>query len=113
MSTQKNYNAEYSDMSFWSKVKKHAKKAGSSILEPALQMYYALHDSDTPAWAKTTIVGALGYFISPVDLIPDTLPAIGLSDDLAVLTAAVATVAVHLKAEHKRLAQEKMTLWFK
>ena len=34
---------------------------------------------------KALIVGSLGYFISPLDLIPDYIPIIGLTDDAAVL----------------------------
>jgi uncharacterized membrane protein YkvA (DUF1232 family) len=43
-------------------------------LEPALKMYHAALDSDTPAWAKAAIFGTWGYFISPVDTIPDSAP---------------------------------------
>ena len=59
----------YSDDSFWEKVKGFAKTAGESVLEPALKMYYAASDPDTPVWAKAAIYAALGYFISPVDVL--------------------------------------------
>ena len=110
--TQNQYKAEYNASSFWSKIKKYAKKAGSAVVEASLQMYFALQDSDTPLWAKTVIIGALGYFISPLDIIPDALPVAGYSDDLTVLTGALATVATHIKPEHKRLAKEKFQVWF-
>lgn len=112
MIDQAKYRAEYSDSSFWSKIKKYAKKAGSSVVEMALQMYFALQDSDTPVWAKTVIVGALGYLISPMDVIPDAIPIVGYTDDLGVLTGALAAVAAHIKPEHKRLAKEKFEIWF-
>lgn len=110
--TQQNYDLEYNDSAFWGKVKHYAKKAGNTTLKPALEMYYALQDSDTPVWAKTTIVGALGYFISPLDLIPDLLPVIGYSDDLSVLAGAVTVVAAHIKQEHKDKALQIMQRWF-
>ncbi|MBP6720297.1 MAG: DUF1232 domain-containing protein, partial [Rhodoferax sp.] len=71
------YSAAYDDDSFWNKVKNHAKSAGEEVLAPALKMYYAALDSDTPVWAKTAIFAALGYFISPVDAIPDVVPLVG------------------------------------
>ncbi len=43
---------------------------GEGDLEPALTVYYALIDSDTPLWAKGFIVGALGYFVTPFDAFP-------------------------------------------
>lgn len=109
---QQNYDSAYSDGAFWGKVRAFAKKAGKAVVESALRLYYALQDADTPLWAKTTIVGALGYFISPVDLVPDLLPVVGYSDDLAVLGGALAAVAAHIKEEHKQRATEVIKRWF-
>ena len=106
------YKDSYSVENFWDKIKKHAKAAGKEVLEVALKMYYALQDADTPAWAKTVIIGALGYFISPIDLVPDATPVVGYVDDLGVLTAAAATVALHIKDKHTMRAQEKLKKWF-
>lgn len=105
------YSKDFSDNAFWAKIKKYAKKAGSGVLEPALKMYYALQDSDTPAWAKAIIIGALGYFISPVDAIPDITPVVGYVDDLGVLAGALATVAAHIKDEHVEKAKETLQKW--
>ena len=43
---------------------------------------------EIPIGSVIAIVGALIYFLSPIDLFPDLLPAIGLVDDAAVLTLA-------------------------
>ncbi len=106
------YEEAYSEDDFWGKVKKYAKVAGESVLEPALKMYNAAIDSDTPAWAKGIIFAALGYFISPVDAIPDITPMIGYTDDLGVLAAALAAVASHIKEEHTAKAKETLKQWF-
>jgi uncharacterized membrane protein YkvA (DUF1232 family) len=106
------FSAEYSDSNFWEKVKKYARAAGEGVLEPALKMYYAALDQDTPAWAKATIVGALGYFISPIDAVPDLVPVVGYADDLGVLVAALATTSAHIKAEHVKKAKETLSQWF-
>ena len=94
------------------KVKKYAIEAGKEIIEKALILYYCLIDPDTPAWAKTVIIGALGYFIVPLDAIPDFTPVVGYSDDLGALAIAFAIVAAHIKSEHKEMAQEKLKVWF-
>ncbi|MES2317765.1 MAG: YkvA family protein [Pseudomonadota bacterium] len=106
------FKARYSDQRFWEKVKGGAKVAGKAALEPALKMYYSATDKDTPVWAKSAIYGALGYFISPIDAIPDLLPLVGYTDDLGVLLAAAATVAAYIKAEHVQKAQATLKPWF-
>ncbi|OEE57411.1 hypothetical protein A1OK_17450 [Enterovibrio norvegicus FF-454] len=106
------YLDEYSEDSFWTKTRNFAQKAGYDVLEKALRLYYSATDDDTPKWAKTTMFAALGYFISPIDAIPDLTPAVGFSDDLGVLVAAAAAVVMHVKAEHGEKATEKLDSWF-
>ena len=108
----KAYEKKYTDDSFWDKVIRFAKTAGREVIEKALWLYYAAQQPNTPVWAKTAIYGALGYFISPIDAIPDITPVVGYVDDLAVLAAAVATVATYITAEVKQRASEKLTGWF-
>lgn len=106
------FEKAYSEGGFWEKARKYARAAGETVLEPALKLYYAARDPDTPAWAKTTMFGALGYFISPLDAIPDLTPVVGYSDDLGVLVAAVAAVASHIKPEHAEKARQALKQWF-
>ena len=108
----KDFSKEYSDDNFWDKVKGFAKIIGENVLEPALKLHYAYKDSDTPAWAKTAMVGALGYLISPIDAIPDVVPVVGYTDDFGVLVAAVALVAGSIKDKHKKKAKEILKEWF-
>jgi len=65
------YSKKYSESSFWTKIKNYAKSAGKEVIEKALILYFCLKDPDTPAWAKSVIIGTLGYFILPMDSIPD------------------------------------------
>ena len=102
----------YDEKSLWKKVSDFALVAGREVIEKSLILYYCLQDSDTPAWAKVAIVGALGYFIWPFDALPDIIGPAGYSDDLGVLGAALATVAVHIKEEHKEQAHEQLKTWF-
>ena len=92
------------DKSFWQKVKSVVVKAGAEVIKLVLTLYYCMRDDDTPQWAKGIIIGALIYFVSPVDAVPDFLPG-GYVDDLAVLGAAAATVVAHIKPEHRAAAQ--------
>lgn len=102
----------YSESKFWNKVKKVIKKAGGGIIENAFILYFCLKDEDTPAWAKSVVIGALGYFISPIDAIPDYIPGIGLADDAAVIAGAIYTVTNHIKEEHTLKAKEQVEKLF-
>lgn len=106
------YAKDYSENSFWEKVKNFALAAGKEVIEKVLQLYYTMQAPATPAWAKAVIIAALGYFISPLDAIPDVIPGIGYLDDLGVLTAAIATVATYITDDIKAKAEAKLAEWF-
>ena len=106
------YSKEYSQPSLWEKIGKYALVAGKGTIEKVLVLYYCLQDSDTPVWARGIIIAALGYFILPLDAIPDFTPMIGYADDLGALAAASGTVLMHIKPEHEEQAKQKLTQWF-
>lgn len=109
---QRGFEREYSDAGFWDKLFRYAKAAGREVVEMALELYYAAQSPDTPAWAKAVIYGALGYFISLIDAIPDLTPLVGYTDDLGVLAAAIAALTANLSPEVKARAAEKIRAWF-
>ncbi|WP_026558864.1 YkvA family protein [Bacillus sp. J37] len=106
-----NYSKHFSEQSFWSKLKNFGKKAGVSVVYVALLLFYTLQKPTTPVWAKTVIIGALGYFILPVDLIPDLLPG-GYADDMSGLFGALVTVAMFIDDEVKAKAKYRIRIWF-
>ena len=112
MSESSGFEKEYSEESFWDKLAKYAKAAGTEVVEKALFLYYAAQEKDTPAWAKATIVGALGYFISLIDAVPDLTPVIGYTDDLGVLVMAVATISAYINQNVRDKTKQKLTDWF-
>lgn len=107
------YARIYTEESFWDKARKFAKKAGYGLISRAMTLYYTSRDPDTPKWAKSVIYTALGYFILPIDWIPDIAPVAGYTDDLAVILSAFAVISAHIKEEHKELAKQKLQAWFK
>ena len=108
----KQYHTYYSDPSFHRKLAKFAKTAGREVVEKSLYLYYAVQDPATPEWAKAIIYSALGYFIFPLDAVPDFMPGVGFGDDLTALAAAITIVATYVTPEVKRKAKEKTTDWF-
>jgi uncharacterized membrane protein YkvA (DUF1232 family) len=103
---------EFSEPSFWDKVRDFAVAAGGRVIYAALLLYYAAQSDTVPTWARTVIYGALGYFIVPVDAIPDAVPVVGYSDDLGALVLAFALVAVHIDDPIRERAREKFREFF-
>ena len=61
---------------------------------------------------KAIIIGALGYLISPLDVVPDAIPIAGLGDDLAVLIYVVHKVWAEVSDDVKQKAHAKLAQWF-
>ena len=61
---------------------------------------------------KAIIIGALGYLISPLDVVPDAIPIAGLGDDLAVLIFVLQKVWGEVSEEVKAKARAKLDQWF-
>jgi uncharacterized membrane protein YkvA (DUF1232 family) len=112
MTNRKITYRNFSETAFWSKLRHYAWAAGRQVIEYALQLYYALMDTDTPRWAKAVIGGALVYFVVPVDLIPDFIPG-GYVDDFGALASAMAAVFKSIKPEHAAKARAKVCELFK
>jgi uncharacterized membrane protein YkvA (DUF1232 family) len=106
------FEAAYSESSFWDKLKRHATTAGKEVVEKALLLFYAAQEEKAPAWAKGTIAAALGYFIVPLDAITDLAPGVGYADDLGVLVLALAAVATYINDDVRARAAQKMDDWF-
>lgn len=97
---------------FWKKLTPNVRGIGRGAVEKALYLYYAVQNPSTPKWARRVIYGALGYFILPLDAIPDLAPLVGYTDDVAVMAAALATVTFYITPEVKAQAHRKLERWF-
>ena len=95
----------YSGPALWRTLGRVALAASRQTLTTALVLFYCLKDRDTPAWARGVIVGALGYLILPLDMVPDIIPGAGYGDDWGAIVVALGTVAAYIKDEHKAKAR--------
>lgn len=109
---QDDYGKNYDEKSFWDKVANYAKSIGREMAQKAVTLFYTMQDPETPAWAKSVIVVALGYFIFPPDAIPDFIPGAGLADDAGAIATAFGTVLLYIKQAHKDKAAAKCDVWF-
>ena len=103
----KSKEKNFSDEGFWSKVKKYAVKLGVKPLYLALLLYYSIPKASY--LDKAIIIGTLGFLISPLDLILDTIPVIGLADDVAALMFAYSWVKHNIDDEIRKKAKEKLS----
>lgn len=92
----------YSEASLRDKLLRAGRVAGREVVEKVLWLWFASRRPDLPKWARTTVYGALAYFVLPTDSIPDLLPGVGYGDDLGVLAWALATIAHYVDADVKR-----------
>lgn len=106
------YARTYSESGLRRKLARYARAAGEEVVEKVLWLFYAAQSPATPRWAKTAIYGALGYFIFPLDAIPDLAPLVGYTDDLGVLAAALTTVAFYINDDIKARTRVQMEKWF-
>ena len=109
---QDDYNHLYDEQSFRQKLQKFSKTAGIQVVYSALLLYYMMKDPSIPLKAKVTIAAALGYFIFPMDAIPDFTPLIGFGDDLGVLIFALSQISGNITPEIQKKAKDQLRTWF-
>ena len=104
----KQYEQHYNESSFWNKVLSMAKKAGLKLIYLALLLYYTLESRNVSKTDKAIIIGALGYFILPFDVIPDYIPFIGYTDDMTILYYAYKRVKTNINDHIREKAKNKL-----
>ena len=106
------YANKFSQSDFVEKISRIAKRAGAKLVYAALILYYTLQSDKVSTANKALIIGALGYMISPLDVIPDAIPIVGLTDDLAVLLYVLKKVWGDVAPEIQEKAKQRLRKWF-
>ena len=96
-------NDNFDDESFLQKAKRFAQKV--PFAEDAVAAYYAMKDSKTPLAHRVAIAGALVYFVSPIDAVPDAIIGAGFIDDAGIFASALAVVHASITDEHRDSAR--------
>lgn len=102
----------YSDKKFVTKIKKFGGGLGYKALQGATTLFVALKSPEMSKANKLIIVGALGYFILPLDVVADFLPFVGLSDDIFIILAALSKVYMSITDEMKEEAVQMLEKTF-
>lgn len=106
------YSHKFTNGEFIEKISRIAKRAGAKLVYAALILYYTLQSDKITVKDKAIIIGALGYLISPLDVVPDAIPIAGLGDDLAVLIYVLNKVWGNVSDDIKSKAKERLNKWF-
>jgi uncharacterized membrane protein YkvA (DUF1232 family) len=72
--------------------------------------YYCALDAKTPTKVKMVLFAALGYFVLPVDAVPDMIAGLGFTDDATVLATAMGVVGAHIQDHHRAAAARLLGL---
>ena len=104
------YESQYNEQSLSRKISRFAKKAGLNTI------YYVLLLSNLVSLGTlkdcAVAIAALGYFICPIDVIPDLFVGTGFLDDASVLLLALSSLASSITPEIKAEAKKQLHEWF-
>lgn len=91
---------------FWRTLKKAARAI--PFVDQVVAAYFCAMDPLTPTRVRVVLLGALAYFVMPLDAVPDFVIAFGFSDDAAVLMAAITAVHSNITSAHRSAAREAL-----
>ncbi|MCB1419973.1 MAG: YkvA family protein [Zhengella sp.] len=103
---QQQRRAERVRARFWATARRAARQI--PFMDEVVAAYFCAMDPKTPMKVRGILLGALAYFVFPLDTIPDLLALVGFSDDIAVLTAAFAMVRSHITPAHREAARRAL-----
>lgn len=102
----------YNENAFIQKIKEFIRQIGSNGAYNAFRIYYALKEGHLSVTDKILVMAALGYFIAPIDLIPDFFGLIGLTDDAIVLGFVTKKLGERVTPEIDKKAREQVYKYF-
>ena len=91
---------------FWVTVRKAA--GAIPFMDELVAAYYCALDRETPTRVRATLLGALAYFVLPLDGIPDFILGLGFTDDVAVIMGVLALMRSHITDEHRAAARKAL-----
>lgn len=92
---------------------KYLRQLSTKGVYALLLLFYAYKDGNVPSWAKKIIIGAIAYFLSPIDSIPDLTPFIGMTDDMGIISFGLVTISCYINEEVRDKAFYKLNALFK
>jgi uncharacterized membrane protein YkvA (DUF1232 family) len=79
----------------------------SVVRGDARLLWHALRHPQAPRWLKLGTVLIVLYLLSPVDLIPDAIPLLGVVDDVVLVPLAIRWLLARLPAHIREAAEHR------
>ena len=102
------YEKFFSESELWQKIGKFGKSIGATVLYPVFLLFNLLKLGDIDLKEKALIIGTLGYFILPLDLLPDAIAGMGYGDDAMALTAAITALASCISDDIQQTSKDQL-----
>jgi uncharacterized membrane protein YkvA (DUF1232 family) len=83
------------------------KRRARQLSAQTYALYLAYRDPRTPWYAKVFAALVVGYVFSPIDPIPDWIPAVGLLDEMVVVPIGVLIAAKMIPRQVMEESREK------
>lgn len=112
MSEFKKYKKHFTKERLANKINNTFGSLGQKMVYTVLLLFNAFKHDNTPSWAKNIIIGALGYFISPIDAIPDLSPFLGYTDDFGIMSFGLVTIACYINEEIRAKSEKQLRNFF-
>jgi uncharacterized membrane protein YkvA (DUF1232 family) len=93
---------------FWRKVRRLAGRV--PFTSDLVAAYYCAMDPATPFRARAILLGAVAYFVMPIDVVPDAIAVLGFTDDATVLATAIAVAGAHILPKHRDDARRALLI---
>jgi uncharacterized membrane protein YkvA (DUF1232 family) len=75
------------------------------FVQDAVALFIVVKDPAVTVYVKAMAIGALAYFISPIDAIPDIIPVTGFLDDAAVIGTTITVLGSKITKRHRQQAE--------
>jgi uncharacterized membrane protein YkvA (DUF1232 family) len=79
----------------------------SALRGDARYLWFALRHPAAPRWLKAGSVMLVLYVLSPIDLLPDALPLVGVIDDIVLVPLVIRWMLGRLPPELARAVQAR------
>lgn len=91
----------------WDRLKRWARE----LKRDGLTLWCCCRHPDTPLLPKLLALLVVGYFLSPIDLIPDFIPVLGYLDDLILLPVGIYLILKLVPAPVLRESRAEAETW--
>lgn len=100
--------SEDNEKGLWEKISRFGGSAGAQCIYYALLLFYTLKNPKIGFHFKALVIGALGYFLLPIDMCSDLIPGFGFFDDISIMLGVLISVSSIITDDIRDDAKKKL-----